>query len=117
MMKTTTYAEAAILVGPFVDSKCVEVPSRGEAGLKFLKEQFGDSLVAFVYFDIKETEFQGLKFFSEPHNQERVDIISKEDMVKRVTAESHELSNVISEAIATLTGEEAAAPVPHRTLH
>lgn len=98
-MKTTTYAQVALLVGPFTQEDVTEVPSRGEKGLEFLKEKYGDSLVAFVFFDIKETEFQGLKFTSEPHHQERVDVMKKEDFEKRINAEREQLSEVISATI------------------
>lgn len=114
-MKTTTYAEVALLVGPFTQGDCVEVPARGEEGLKFLKEKYGDALVAFVYFDVKEIEFQGLKYTSEPHHQERVDVIKEEDFKKRITAEREELSNVLGDVIASLTGE--AEPKVERPAH
>ncbi len=104
-MKTKTYAQVALLIGPFTDADCVEVPARGEEGLKFLKEQYGDSLIAFVYFDVKETQFQGLTFTSEPHNQERVDVISEETVKKRMIADSKELSDALNEAITALSDE------------
>ena len=115
-MKTTTYAEVALLVGPFTQGDVVEVPSRGEKGIAFLKEKFGDCLIAFVFFDIKETEFQGLKFTSEPHNQERVDIMKKEDFEKRFTAEQELLSETLGEVISALTGQAEASPKA-RVLH
>ena len=117
MMKTTTYAQVALLVGPFTQEDVTEVPSRGEKGLEFLKDKYGDSLVAFVFFDIKETEFQGLKFTSEPHHQERVDVMKKEDFEKRINAEREQLSEAIGCVIASLTNE--GEPVEHKphTLH
>ena len=117
-MKTTTYAEVALLVGPFTQGDCVVVPARGEEGLKFLKEKYGDALVAFVYFDVNEIEFQGLKYTSEPHHQERIDVIKEEDFKKRITAEREELSNVLGDVIASLTGEaEPKVERPAHTLH
>ena len=121
-MKTTTYAQVALLVGPFTKEDVVEVPDRGEKGLEFLKEKYGDSLIVCVFFDIKETEFQGLKFTSEPHHQERVDVMSFEDFKKRIIAEREQLSEVIDEAIANLTNEgeqEPDQPAHHQqhTLH
>ena len=83
--------------------------------MKFLKEKYGDALVAFVYFDVKEIEFQGLKYTSEPHHQERVDVIKEEDFKKRITAEREELSNVLGDVIASLTGE--AEPKVERPAH
>lgn len=117
MMKTRTYAEVALLVGPFTQADVVEVPARGEKGIEFLKEKFGDTLIALVFFDIKETDFQGLKFTSEPHNMERVDIVAKEDVEKRLVAERQELSNALGGVIAALTGEEETAAPAGRVLH
>ena len=121
-MKTTTYAQVAFLFGPFTKEDVVEVPARGEKGLEFLKEKYGDSLIVCVFFDIKETEFQGLKFTSEPHHQERVDVMSFEDFKKRIIAEREQLSEVIGEAITNLTNEgeqEPDQPAHHQqhTLH
>lgn len=117
MMKTTTYAQVALLVGPFTQEDMTEVPARGEKGLEFLKEKYGDSLVACVFFDIKETEFQGLKFTSEPHHQERVDVMALEDFKKRINAERQQLSEVIDEVITNLTGEGTPAEHKSHTLH
>lgn len=116
-MKTKTYAEVALLIGPFTEADCVEVPARGEEGLKFLKEKYGDSLVAFVYFDVKETDFQGLKFTSEPHNQERVDVISEDVFKKRIDADRKELSDALGEVIASLTSEAEKTQKVKKTQH
>ena len=116
-MKTSTYAEIALLVGPFTQADVVEVPSRGEKGIEFLKEKYGDCLIALVFFDIKETEFQGLKFTSEPHNQERIDIMKKEDLEKRLGAERQELTKALDQVIANLTGEEEFEKPKARVLH
>mgnify|MGYP003616130849 FL=1 len=118
MMKTTTYAKVALLVGPFTQEDITEVPERGDKGLEFLKEKYGDGLVTFVYFDIKETEFQGLKFVSEPHNQERVDVMEKDDFEKRINSERQELSNALEGVIAALIEtEEMGHSAPKRVLH
>lgn len=116
-MKTTTYAKVALLVGPFTQEDITEVPYRGDKGLEFLKDKYGDCLVAFVYFDVKETEFQGLKFTSEPHNQERVDVMAKETFEKRINAEREELSEAIGGVIASLTGETEPDTKHKHTLH
>ena len=118
-MKTTTYAKVALLVGPFTQEDITEIPERGDKGLEFLKEKYGDGLVTFVYFDIKETEFQGLKFVSEPHNQQRVDVMDKDSFEKRINAEREELSEAIGDVIASLTGETEpdSGSKPKHTLH
>lgn len=117
MMKTNTYAKVALLVGPFTQEDITEVPERGDKGLEFLKEKYGDCLVTFVYFDIKETEFQGLKFVSEPHNQERVDVMEKDAFEKRINSEREQLSEAIGAVIASLTGEAEPDNKPKHTLH
>lgn len=114
-MKTKFYAQVALLVGPFTQEDVTEVPKRGQEGIEFLKEKYGDSLVALVFFDIKETEFQGLRFASEPHNQERFDIMKKEEFEGRITAEREQLTEVLDNVISSLTGEETKH-TPH-TLH
>lgn len=116
-MKTTTYAQVALLVGPFTQSEVVEAPSRGEKGIQFLKEKFGDHLIALVFFDIKETQFQGLTFTSEPHNQERVDIMKEEDFKKLIIAERDQLSAALDEVIASITGEGESTSQKPRVLH
>lgn len=116
-MKTTTYAQVALLVGPFTQEDVTEVPDRGEKGMEFLKEKYGDCLVALVFFDIKTTEFQGLKFTSEPHNQQRVDVMKKEDFEKRINAEREQLSEAIGGVIASLTGEDSTEKPKSRVLH
>lgn len=123
-MKTTTYAEVGLLVGPFTQSDVVQVPARGEKGLEFLKERYGDALIAFVYFDVKEIEFQGLKFTSEPHHHERVDVMKQEEFKEKILAEREGLSQMIGGLIESLTQGEGGedqlvkeAPKSHRVLH
>ena len=120
-MKTTTYAQVALLVGPFTKEDVVEVPARGEKGLEFLKEKYGDSLIVCVFFDIKETEFQGLKFTSEPHHHERVDVMKQEEFKEKILAEREGLSQMIGGLIESLTqGEDQPVketPKSHRVLH
>lgn len=117
MMKTITLAEVALLEGPFTESEVIEVPSRGDKGVTFLKEKFGDALIALVFFDVLETHFQGLKFTSEPHNIERIDIISPEDAQKRINADRQELSDKINEVISVLSAEQEEISEHPRVLH
>lgn len=116
-MKTITYAAVALLVGPFIQDDTIIVPARGEEGLKFLTEKYGKNLAAVVYFDVMETTFQNLKFTSEPHNQERVDVIPEKEIVARLQAERQGLSDVLGDVVASLTGEQKSASKPARTLH
>lgn len=115
-MNTKTFAQVVLLIGPFTQEDVTEVPARGEKGMEFLKEKYGDSLVALVFFDIKETKFQGLMFTSEPHNQERIDVMKKDIFEKRITCEREQLSEALDGVIASLTGE-SEVEAPKHTLH
>ena len=116
-MKTTTYAGCALLVGPFTQQEIVVVPDRSENTLAMLKEKFGNTLMAIVYFDIKETSFQGLKFTSEPHNDEKIAIVSEAEFEKRIKAERQQVLEVLDEVIGSLTSEQEPSTKPHHTLH
>ena len=79
-MKTTTVASVAFFNGVNPDSVNVELEDRVTAK-EVLSEKFGQNLIAYVLFDFKQTEIDGLVFRSEPFNQERTDVMTEEEFI------------------------------------
>ena len=120
---TKTVAHCLVLAA--IETMVIDevVEDRSEDAIAKLQEKRNGDVLEIIFFDILETTINGLRFVSEPTNQEHRVLVEPEEVEKRISAGKEKIMQAVDgllshiEELAAASEEEVKAPkVPH-TLH
>ena len=117
----TTKTVAHCLVLAAIDTTVVDevVEDRSAESIAKLQEKHSGDILEIVFFDFIETKINGLRFVSEPTNQEHIVLVEPEEVEKRINSAKEKILSAVDSLIGQIeemvtSNEDEKAP---HTLH
>lgn len=100
----TTKTVAHCLVLAAIDTTVVDevVEDRSAESITKLQEKHSGDILEIVFFDFIETKINGLRFVSEPTNQEHIVLVEPEEVEKRINAAKEKILSAVDSLIGQI---------------